>query len=111
MGVITIEEYKGTPTTRMGKSEPTQSVLIVRNLNPGEGFHFDRAWLDDNEGTKGKNDAEVSKKCSYLAGRITDDAKRLKRNVSTKQVIDPQNQEPNGFQVARFAAVEDEGDE
>jgi len=43
---------------------------------------------------------DARKRASYLAGRITADAKKLKYAVSTKQVISP-DMEWDGFMILR----------
>ena len=100
MGAIDSAVYQTTATPRSVGREPIPAVGIARDLEIGAGYHFDRAWLDKSGGTEGMSTDDARKRASYLAGRITADAKKLKYAVSTKQVISP-DMEWDGFMILR----------
>lgn len=101
MGAIDLAVYQNTATPRSIGREPIAAVGIARDLELGSGFHFDRKWLDTSGGTKGMETEEGRKRASYLAGRITADAKKLGYTIATKQVISSE-MEWDGFMILRL---------
>tara|TARA_R100000315_G_scaffold11138_1_gene3512 strand:- start:9211 stop:9522 length:312 start_codon:yes stop_codon:yes gene_type:complete len=101
MGAIDSAVYQNTATPRSIGREPIEAVGIARDLEIGSGFHFDRKWLDVSGGTKDLGTEDARKRASYLAGRITADAKKLGYGIATKQVISSE-MDWDGFMILRI---------
>ena len=101
MGAIDLAVYQNTATPRSIGREPIAAVGIARDLEIGSGLHFDRKWLDSYGGTKGMETEDGRKRASYLAVRITADAKNRGYTIAPKQVISPE-MEWDGFMILRL---------
>lgn len=104
-GVISEEQYKSATTVRASELAP--AVVQAREIKVGQGFHFNRAWLNENiDGVEGMNVEAAQKRASYLAGRITSDAANTKSaKITTKQVNNPETNEFDGFVIFKTKYV------
>jgi hypothetical protein len=102
MGAITAQDYENMSGISRGGKEVSAEVQIVRELEPGEGWHFDTPWTFEDYSL-----------ASALSNKLTSDAKKIGYKVKTKRHVDPVTGKPNGVVVLRIDEDDDDegGDE
>ena len=110
-GLISRDDYMNVTTTRPSEISPV--VVTARAIDIGQGFHFSRAWLDENiEEVADMNVDAAKTRSGYLAGRITADSKRTKAaTYTTKQVNDPETGVFDGFVIWKGQYVAPKADD